>query len=55
MFMSLIHTCELNQVNPFDYLTELQKHAEAVALSPAGWLPWNYQEMLGQSQVTENG
>jgi transposase len=23
LFMSLIHTCELNQINPFDYLTEL--------------------------------
>ena len=27
LFMSLIHTCELNDANPFDYLTELQKHA----------------------------
>src|ERR1035438_1211607 len=26
LFMSLIHTCELNGVNPFDYLTELQRH-----------------------------
>ena len=25
LFMSLIHTCELNKANPFDYLTELQK------------------------------
>jgi len=33
LFMSLIHTCELNRVNPFDYLTELQKHAES-ATSP---------------------
>ena len=24
LFMSLIHTCELNDANPFDYLTELQ-------------------------------
>jgi len=55
MFMSLIHTCELNKVNAFNYLTEIQKHAEAVALSPADWLPWNYQEMLGQSQTPEIG
>jgi transposase len=27
LFMSLIHTCELNGANPFDYLTELQRHA----------------------------
>ena len=26
LYMSLIHTCELNDANPFDYLTELQKH-----------------------------
>ena len=27
LFMSLIHTCELAGANPFDYLTELQRHA----------------------------
>ena len=54
LFMSLIHTCELNKINAFNYLTEIQKHAEAVALSPADWLPWNYQEMLDQSQAADN-
>ena len=54
LFMSLIHTCELNKINSFNYLTEIQKHAEAVALSPADWLPWNYQEMLDQSHATDN-
>ena len=54
LFMSLIHTCELNKINSFNYLTEIQKHAEAVALSPADWLPWNYQEMLDQSQPADN-
>jgi hypothetical protein len=29
LFMSLIHTCELNHANPFDYLTELQRHARS--------------------------
>ena len=46
MFMSLIHTCELNKVNPFEYLTALQKHAGAVAVSPGDWLPWKYHEVL---------
>jgi transposase len=55
MFMSLIHTCELNKINSFNYLTEIHKHAKAVALSPADWLPWNYQETLDQSQATGNG
>ena len=26
LFMSLIYTCQLNQANPFDYLTQLQRH-----------------------------
>jgi transposase len=43
LFMSLIYTCELNEANPFDYLTELQRHSEAVAASPQQWMPWNYQ------------
>lgn len=28
LFISLIHTCELCGANPFDYLTELQRHAQ---------------------------
>jgi hypothetical protein len=46
LFMSLIHTCELNGVNPFEYLTELQKHAEELAKHPAAWMPWNYRQAL---------
>jgi len=36
--MSLIHTCELCGANPFDYLTELQRHADELARNPAGGL-----------------
>jgi len=43
LFMSLIHTCELNKVNPFDYLTELLRHPAEVAVRPAEWMPWNYR------------
>src|ERR1700704_4088869 len=46
LFMSLIHTCELNGVNPFDYVTELQRHAEEPKRSPSEWMPWNYREAL---------
>ncbi|HEV3449420.1 MAG TPA: IS66 family transposase [Gemmataceae bacterium] len=46
LFMSLIYTCQLNQVNPFDYLTQLQWHSEKVAASPELWMPWNYHEVL---------
>ena len=46
LYMSLIHTCELNDVNPFDYLTELQRHTEDLAAKPAEWMPWNFRETL---------
>jgi transposase len=46
LFMSLIYTCQLNAVNPFDYLTQLQRHADAVAASPELWMPWNYRAAL---------
>jgi hypothetical protein len=46
VFMSLIHTCELCGVSPFDYLTELDRHAEAAASTPRQWMPWNYRQML---------
>ena len=44
--MSLIHTCELNDVNPFEYLTQLQKNAYDSSAAPDRWLPWNYQHTL---------
>ena len=46
LFMSLIYTCQLNEANPFDYLTQLQRHAEQVAASPQLWMPWNYRAAL---------
>ena len=46
LFMSLIYTCQLNEANPFDYLTQLQRHADQVAASPEVWLPWSYRAAL---------
>ena len=46
LFMSLIYTAELCGANPFDYLTELQRHEAKVARAPAQWLPWNYRTTL---------
>ena len=48
LFMSLIHTCELNGANPFDYLTELQRHAEDLKRQPSEWMPWNYRDTLAR-------
>jgi hypothetical protein len=38
LFMSLIHTCELNGANPFHYLTELQWRAEELKQNPSEWM-----------------
>jgi transposase len=46
LFMSLIYTCQLNEANPFDYLTELQQHTEALTVCPEQWMPWNYRDAL---------
>ena len=46
LFMSLIHTCRLNKVNPFDYLTAVQKYSSEVYKNPHQWLPWNYKSMV---------
>ena len=51
LFMSLIHTCELNDVNPFDYLTELQKHANELCSDPDSWMPWNYRNTLQRTDA----
>lgn len=48
LFMSLIHTCELNGINPFDYLTELQRHAAELKQNPSEWMPWNYRHTLAR-------
>ena len=47
--MSLIHTCELANVNSFDYLTELQRHTRELSAEPACWMPWNYRVTLAQT------
>ena len=46
LFMSLIHTCELNKVNPFDYLTELLRHSAEIVVRPGDWMPWNFRMTL---------
>jgi hypothetical protein len=47
-FMSLIYTCELSGIDPFDYLTEIQKHAAELAANPSEWMPWSYKETLAR-------
>ena len=46
VLMSIIETCRLAKVNPFEYLTMLQKHALDVLNNPGKGLPWNYKETI---------
>jgi len=46
VFMSLIHTAELNSIAPFEYLVALQRHHQEVARNPGEWLPWTYEATL---------
>jgi hypothetical protein len=50
LFMSLIHTCNLAGVNPFDYLTALQENAADLSNHPDKWMPWNYTAAASHSK-----
>ncbi len=49
LFMSLIHTCQLCGTNSFDYMIELQRHAQELAAHATEWMPWNYRETLART------
>ena len=54
LFMSLIHTCQLCGINPFDYLSALQEHHNEMREHPAQWMPWNYQETMARADNTSS-
>ena len=43
---SVIATAKQADINVFDYLVVLQRHADQVKQQPELWLPWNYQQAL---------
>jgi len=49
LFMSLIHTCNLCKVNPFEYLKMLQQHSSELFRDPDKWMPWNYEQSVGHA------
>ena len=46
LFMSLIYTCRISNVNAYDYLTALQRSADQAATDPGSWMPWNFTDQL---------
>jgi len=53
IFLSLIHTAELNGIDPFDYLTELIRHRGEIEGRTADWLPWNYRDTLARGSEND--
>jgi len=53
IFLSLIHTAELNRVDPFHYLTELIRHRGEIEGRTADWLPWNYRDTLARGSEND--
>ena len=52
LFMTLIHTAELEGINAFDYLVAAQRHSAQVEANPGQWMPWNYRETLANLAIT---
>jgi len=46
IFMSIIQTCRLGKVNPFNYITAILTNKKNVFQHPDHWMPWNYQDNL---------
>jgi len=59
LFMSLTHTCELNGVNSFHYLTELQGHADGSEIRTSRldavelWRNAGADEILGRGLIDD--
>ncbi|MBI2837492.1 MAG: IS66 family transposase [Acidobacteria bacterium] len=46
ILMTLIQTAVRAGANPFDYLTEIQRHHAQARDHPDHWLPWNYRDSI---------
>ena len=50
-FMSLIYTAESCNVNPFEYLVELQRNARRIKIAPELWMPWNFRQTIQKTKL----
>lgn len=48
IILSIIKTCELNSINPYEYLVTIQKNQKSVTCNPSSWMPWNYKAQLNK-------
>ena len=55
IFMSLIYTCQFCGANPFDYLTQLQRHSAELSRNARAWMPWNYRQTIAPAAADRPG
>lgn len=48
ILMSVMETCVLNEVNPWNYLVAIQEHQRDVQKNPTLWVPWAYKKRLNE-------
>ena len=48
LFMSLIHTCELNERQCVRLSHRVAAARRGVEANPSEWMPWNYRETLAR-------
>ncbi len=46
IYLSLIATCQLNKVNPHEYLTAIQTHSDELKACPVDWMSWTFEETM---------
>ena len=46
VLLSLIETCRLNEINPYNYLIAVQTHSQDAADNPTLWFPWNHHKRI---------
>ena len=46
VLLSVIETCVLNKINPYNYLVAIQKNVSRMVKDPKSWLPWNYTQVF---------
>ena len=51
ILLSIIETCQLNNVNPYHYLIAVQEYKEQIIKDPRPWLPWNFTETISRMCV----
>jgi hypothetical protein len=51
IIQSVIETCKLNDVNVWQYLLEVVRHAAAVRRNPHEWIPWTYPRRDAQLEA----